>query len=121
MGFIVDIGQEKETDNVRNGGEADELHRLLDRLDFAGSGVDGCIGGAEYFIAEGDIPADKRFEFAEGGSRALELRQQFQDHQTVGGTPGQSHQVSDRILSKYAWSHPARFCFAAMPPWAEGS
>ena len=35
--------------------------------------------------------------------------------------PGQSHQVSDRILSKYAWSHPARFCFAAMPPWAEGS
>ena len=35
--------------------------------------------------------------------------------------PGQSHQVSDRILSKYAWSHPARFCFAAMPPWTEGS
>jgi hypothetical protein len=36
-------------------------------------------------------------------------------------TAGQSHQVSDRILSKYAWSQPARFCLAAMPPWAEGS
>jgi hypothetical protein len=87
MGFIIDIGQEKETDNVRNGGEADELHRLLDRLDFAGSGVDGRVGGTEHFIAEGDIPADKCFEFAESGPRVLELRQQFQDHQTVGGTP----------------------------------
>ena len=87
MGFIVDVGQEKEANNVRHGGEADELQRLMDRLDFAGSTVDGHIGGAEYFIAEGDIPADKRFEFAEAALRALELRQQFQDHQTVGGTP----------------------------------
>ena len=68
-------------------GEADELQRLMDRLDFAGSGVDGRIGGAEYFIADGDIPADQRFESVEGGPRALDLRQQFQDHQTVGGTP----------------------------------
>src|SRR5262245_30302687 len=41
--------------------------------------------------------------------------------EVVSKGAGQSHQVSDRILSKYAWSHPARFCFAAMPPWAEGS
>src|SRR5207248_7821661 len=67
--------------------EADELQCLMDRHDFAGSGVDGRVGGAEYFIAERDIPADQRFEFAEGGPRALELRQQFQDHQTVSGTP----------------------------------
>src|SRR6266581_6495639 len=87
MGLIVDVGQEKEADNVRHGGEADELQRLLDRPDFAGSGVDGHIGGTEYFIAEGDIPADQRFEVVEGGLRALEPRQQFQDHQTVGGTP----------------------------------
>src|SRR5215472_16593873 len=87
MGLIVDVGQKKEADNVRHGGEADELQRLMDRLDFAGSGVDGCIGSAQHFIAEGDIPADKRFVFAEGDLRALELRQQFQDHQTVGGTP----------------------------------
>src|SRR6266571_7878344 len=87
MGLIVDFGQEKEADNVRHGGEADELQRLMDRLDFAGSGVDGRIGGAEYFIAEGDIPADQCFEVAKGGFRALELRQQFQDPQTIGGTP----------------------------------
>src|ERR1051325_4818951 len=87
MGLIVDVGQEKEADNVRHGGEADEPQRLLDRRDFAGSGVDGRIGSAQYFIAEGDIPANKRFELAEGDPRTLELRQQFQDHQTVGGTP----------------------------------
>ena len=87
MGLIVDVGQEKKADNVRHGGEADELQRLLDRLDFSGSGEHSRIGGAEDFIAEGDISADKRFEFAEGGPRALELRQEFQDHQMVGGTP----------------------------------
>ena len=87
MGLIVDVGQEKEAHNVRHGCEADEPQRLMDRLYFAGSGVDGRIGGAEYFVAEGDIPADECFEFMEGGPGALELCQQFQDHQTVGGTP----------------------------------
>src|SRR5215813_8846821 len=61
-------------------------------------------------------------------SEFLDLAHGIPSHDTFGRvfalldpSTGQSHQVSDRILSKYAWSHPARFCFAAMPPWAEGS